>query len=53
MKCLHQDKINDIEKIICIYHNLVPNIEDINVVFNLLQKVASLKSELNLVRNKF
>jgi len=34
------------------YNNLVLNIEGIDVVFNLMEKSASLKSELNIVRNK-
>jgi len=52
VQCVHQDTLSDIEKMIRIHRELDLNIEGIDVVFNLLQKVASLKSELNLVRNK-
>lgn len=49
---LHQDKINDVEKMIRIHHELNVNIEGIDVVFNLLQKVDDLQSELNTVQNR-
>jgi len=45
-ECVHQDKINDIEKMIRIHHELEINIEGIDVVFNLLQKVDDLQNEL-------
>ncbi len=50
--CLHLDKINDVEKMIRIHHELNVNIEGIDVVFNLLQKVGSLQSELNAMQNR-
>ena len=49
---LHHDKINDLEKMIRIYHELNVNIEGIDVVFNLLQKVDDLQSELNTVQSR-
>ena len=50
--CLHQDKIIDVEKMIRIHNELNVNIEGIDVVFNLLQKVDDLQSELNTVQNR-
>ena len=49
---LHQDKINDVEKMIRIHHELKVNTEGIDVVFNLLQKVDDLQSELNTIRDR-
>lgn len=52
ISCLHQDRINDVEKMIRLYHELNVNIEGIDVVFNLLQKMENLKSELNTLQNR-
>jgi hypothetical protein len=49
---VHQDKIIDIEKMIRIHHELDVNIEGIDVVFNLLQKVDDLQSELIALQNR-
>lgn len=47
-----QDKINDIEKMIRIYHDLDLNIEGIDIVFNLLQKITDLENELITIKNR-
>jgi len=49
---LHQDGINDVEKMIRIHRELNVNTEGIDVVFNLLQKVDDLQNELNNVQNR-
>jgi len=49
---VHQDKITDIEKMIRMHHELDVNIEGIDVVFNLLQKVDNLQSELIALQNR-
>ena len=49
---LHQDKINDVEKMIRIHRELNVNTEGIDVVFNLLQKVDDLQNELNNLQNR-
>jgi hypothetical protein len=49
---IHQDSIYEIEKMIRMHHELDVNIEGIDVVLNLLQKIDALKTELNLVRNR-
>jgi len=49
---LHQDEINDVEKMIRIHRELNVNTEGIDVVFNLLQKVDDLQNELNNVQNR-
>jgi len=49
---LHQDHITDIEKIMRIHNDLQLDIEAIDVVFNLLNKVAILENELNATRNR-
>lgn len=49
---VHQDAIYEIEKIIRLHQELDVNIEGIDVVFNLLQKIDALQTELLLVRNR-
>lgn len=51
-KFIHQDKINDLEKIIRLHNELNVNIEGIDVVFNLLQKELKLKEELNALKSR-
>lgn len=49
---IHQDQIYEIEKIIRIYQELDINLEGIDVVFNLLQKIDNLQNELITVKNR-
>jgi hypothetical protein len=49
---VHQDSIYEIEKMIRMHQELDVNLEGIDVVFNLLQKIDSLKKELVAVRNR-
>lgn len=49
---IHIDKIKTLEKIIRIHHELDINIEGIDVVFNLLQKIDTLQNELNSSKNR-
>lgn len=49
---IHQDSIYEIEKMIRMHQELDVNLEGIDVVFNLLQKIDSLKNELTAVRNR-
>ena len=51
-KFIHQDKINDLEKIIRLHNELNVNIEGIDIVFNLLQKELKLKEELNALKSR-
>ncbi len=49
---VHQDSIYEIEKMIRMHQELEVNLEGIDVVLNLLQKIDSLKKELVAVRNR-
>jgi len=49
---IHYDKINEIEKMIRMYHELDVNIEGIDIVFNLLKKIEDLQNELISVKNR-
>lgn len=49
---VHQDSIYDIEKMIRMHQDLDVNIEGIDVVLNLLQKIDALKKEIHTVRNR-
>lgn len=49
---IHKDAIYEIEKIIRMHQELEVNLEGIDVVFNLLQKIEALQTELTTVRNR-
>ncbi|MFM9950235.1 MAG: chaperone modulator CbpM [Saprospiraceae bacterium] len=49
---LHPDRINDVEKMIRLHHELNVNPEGIDVVFNLLQKLEALQDELMSIKNR-
>lgn len=51
-KYIHQDSISDLEKMIRLHHELDLNIEGIDIVFNLLQKLDKIQNELNSVKNR-
>lgn len=50
--CIHQDKIADLEKMIRLHQDLHLNFEGIDTVFNLLEKIDTLQSELNTAQNR-
>jgi hypothetical protein len=50
LQYVDQDSIYEIEKMIRMHQDLQVNLEGIDVVFNLLQKIDSLKQELMDVR---
>lgn len=50
--CIHQESLNDLEKIIRLHQELNVNIEGIDVVFNLLKKVDALQNELSTLKNR-
>ena len=49
---VHQDTLNDVEKMIRFNQELNINIEGIDVIFNLLQKMNSLQHQLNTTQNR-
>jgi hypothetical protein len=49
---VHQDSLNDLEKIIRMHQQLEINLEGIDVVFNLLKKMDELQTELISLRNR-
>ncbi|MBI1838317.1 MAG: chaperone modulator CbpM [Flavobacteriia bacterium] len=49
---LHNDSINQLEKIIRLYHDLDINFEGIDVIIQLLNKINNLQEELQLTKNK-
>lgn len=50
--CIHQEHVADLEKIIRLHQDLNLNFEGIDTVFNLLNKIDKLKSELNQTKNR-
>ena len=49
---IHENHIFEIEKILRIHRDLDINIEGIDIVFNLLQKIDVLQNELILIKNR-
>jgi hypothetical protein len=49
---IHQDHIGAVEKMIRLHHELDVNIEGIDVVFNLLNKLDAIQAELSAVRRR-
>lgn len=49
---IHEDEIGEVEKIVRLHRELNINIEGIDTVFNLLQKIDSLEQELQDLRNR-
>lgn len=50
--CLLLEEIDRIEKIVRLHLDLSVNIEGIDVILNLLQKVDNLQEELTILRNR-
>ena len=51
-KCIHQDQLGELEKMIRLYTELNINLEGIDVILNLLEKERHLRAELNALRNR-
>jgi hypothetical protein len=49
---IYEDQIQQLEKMIRLHQDLQLNIEGIDTVINLLEKIDDLQSELQLVRNR-
>ncbi len=51
-RCIHQDQIGDLEKIIRLHQELEVNLEGIDVILNLLEKERELQKELKNLKNR-
>ena len=49
---VHQDKMQDLEKMIRMHHELEINIEGIDIIFNLLGKIATQQRELERLKGR-
>jgi hypothetical protein len=49
---IREDKMHDIERMIRMHHELEVNVEGIDVVFNLLEKIDDLKKDLIYTKNR-
>ncbi len=49
---LHQEQIKEIEKLIRLHYDLNINLEGIDTIFHLLQRVERMNIELNVLKNK-
>lgn len=46
------EKINEVEKMIRLYHELGVNLEGIDIITNLLKRIENLQNEINTIQNK-
>ena len=49
---IHQDSLHEIEKIMRLHQELELNLEGVDVVFNLLQKINDLQNEIVVLKNR-
>lgn len=49
---IHVDSLSDLEKMIRLHNELELNFEGIDVVWNLLQRITDLETELQTVKNR-
>ena len=49
---IHVDHIHNLEKMIRLHQDLHLNVEGIDAVFNLLERISNLQSELHSVRSR-
>ncbi|MBP0902946.1 chaperone modulator CbpM [Mariniflexile gromovii] len=49
---IHTKHMNKVEKMIRLHYDLDINIEGVDVIYNLLKKVESLKQEINVLNNR-
>lgn len=49
---IHEDKISVVEKVVRMQKDLNINLEGVDTVFNLLDKIHKLQTELNTVKNR-
>jgi hypothetical protein len=49
---IHEEKISIVEKVVRMQKDLNLNLEGVDIVLNLLEKIDNLQSELNTVKNR-
>lgn len=50
--CIHQDLLEQLEKILRLHHDLQINIEGIQAVFNLVHQVEDLQANIQFLKNR-
>ena len=49
---IHESQLNELEKIIRLYYELDINLEGIETVIHLLQRINEMQDEINLLKNQ-
>lgn len=52
VRFIPQQRLTDLERMIRIHHELNVNLEGIDVIFNLMEKIDNLQNELKSMRNR-
>lgn len=51
-ECIHQENLTNLEKIMRLHHELELNLQGIDIVMNLLQRIDQLQAELSASKSK-
>lgn len=49
---IYESQLNDLEKIVRLYYDLDINLEGIDTVINLLQRISDMQDEITFLRNR-
>lgn len=49
---IHEEKITDLEKLVRLYHELGINLEGLDVVTHLLERIREMQGEIHILRDR-
>ncbi len=49
---IRKNQLQELERIICLYYELDINLEGIESIFNLLQRITHMEDEITMLKNK-
>lgn len=49
---IHENQLQELERIICLYYELDINLEGIETIFHLLQRINRMQDEMTILKNR-
>ncbi len=49
---IHEDQLQELERIVCLYYELDINLEGIDSIFNLLKRITHMQDEITNLKNR-
>ena len=49
---IHENQLQELERIICLYYELDINLEGIETIFHLLQRITHMQDEITILKNR-